>query len=69
MNKLRNVRALRLSASEVCLISANAWDAFSAKSDGFQVLRCDRFRQLSENIPTPPDREIATLSEIVDFLE
>ncbi|MFC5302280.1 haloacid dehalogenase type II [Azospira restricta] len=52
----------------ICFLSANGWDAFSAKSFGFRVLWCNRARQPPERIPSPPDGEIGDLSALPDWL-
>jgi 2-haloacid dehalogenase len=55
---------LVLDADEICFISSNGWDAYSAKAFGFYVVWCNRFGQVAERIPTTPDAEIKTLSEL-----
>jgi len=46
---------LNLAADEICFVSSNGWDAYSAKAFGFRVLWCNRFRQEPERIPEPPE--------------
>lgn len=58
------VDRLGLQADEICFISSNGWDAYSAKAFGFYVIWCNRFDQVPERIPTTPDAEISTLSEL-----
>lgn len=53
----------------ICFLSSNAWDAFSAKAFGFNVLWCNRFGQAAENIPSRPDGEIKDLSELPKWLQ
>jgi 2-haloacid dehalogenase len=55
-------------AEQICFLSSNGWDAYSAKAFGFRVLWCNRFGQAPERIPEPPDAQIATLAELSDFV-
>jgi 2-haloacid dehalogenase len=55
---------LNLSADEICFLSSNGWDAYSAKAFGFHVLWCNRSGQIAECIPETPDALIATLAEL-----
>lgn len=59
---------LDVAAEQVCFLSSNAWDAYSAKAFGFHVLWCNRFGQVAERIPETPDGEIATLTEVLDIV-
>jgi 2-haloacid dehalogenase len=59
---------LKLDAAQICFVSSNGWDAYSARAFGFRVLWCNRFGQEPERIPETPDAEIATLSELPDFV-
>lgn len=59
-------QALGLAEENICFLSSNAWDAYSAKAFGFRVLWCNRFAQAPENIPSVPDGEIADLSGLPD---
>ncbi|MDP2810605.1 MAG: haloacid dehalogenase type II [Rhodocyclaceae bacterium] len=61
-------RRLDLPAEQICFLSSNSWDAFSAKAFGMRVLWCNRFGQAPERIPSPPDGEIADLSLLPDRL-
>jgi 2-haloacid dehalogenase len=63
------VDCLRVKATEICFVSSNGWDAFSAKAFGFRVVWCNRFGQVPERIPELPDGEINTLSDLPRFLE
>ncbi|QRX83467.1 haloacid dehalogenase type II [Glaciimonas sp. PAMC28666] len=54
--------------SEICFISSNGWDAFSAKAFGFHVVWCNRFAQPAERIPDVPDAEITNLSALPDLV-
>lgn len=58
-----------VAPEQICFLSSNSWDAFSAKAFGFRVLWCNRFGQAPERIPAPPDGEIATLAELPGWLE
>jgi 2-haloacid dehalogenase len=58
------VERLGLAANEICFISSNGWDAYSAKAFGFRVVWCNRFGQVPERIPETPDAEICTLSDL-----
>ena len=62
------VDRLAVAPKQICFISANGWDAFSAKAFGFHVLWCNRFAQVPERIPDVPDGEILDLSELPDWL-
>jgi len=53
---------LGLMAGEICFLSSNSWDAYSAKSFGLRVLWCNRFHQAEERLPAPPDGSIPDLS-------
>ena len=59
---------LAVAPKQICFISSNGWDAFSAKAFGFHVLWCNRFAQVPERIPDLPDGEILDLSELPDWL-
>lgn len=50
---------------EICFVSSNGWDAYSAKAFGFRVVWCNRFAQAAERIPTTPDGEIVSLAELI----
>lgn len=59
---------LNLSADEICFLSSNGWDAYSAKAFGFRVLWCNRSGQMAERIPDTPDAQIARLTELPDIV-
>jgi 2-haloacid dehalogenase len=59
---------LDVAAKQVCFLSSNGWDAYSAKAFGFHVLWCNRFGQVVERIPETPDAQIATLGELPDIV-
>lgn len=59
---------LNVTADQVCFLSSNGWDAYSAKAFGFHVLWCNRFGQPPERIPETPDAQIATLAELPEIV-
>ena len=59
---------LGLKAQQICFVSSNGWDAYSAKSFGFRVLWCNRTGQPPEKIPQTPDAQISTLAEIMQLI-
>ena len=59
---------LGLEADEICFVSSNGWDAYSAKAFGFHVIWCNRSGQVPERIPETPDAEIRTLSELPEII-
>lgn len=61
-------RHLAVTGKQVCFLSSNGWDAFSAKAFGFHVLWCNRFGQVAERIPSKPDGEILALSELPEWI-
>lgn len=56
------VDRLRARPEEICFVSSNGWDAFSARAFGLRVVWCNRFGQAPERIPEQPDGEILSLS-------
>lgn len=59
---------LKVRKEQVCFMSSNSWDAWSAKSFGFNVLWCNRFGQVAERMPGKPDGEILDLSRLPDMI-
>ncbi|MBI4988861.1 MAG: haloacid dehalogenase type II [Rhodocyclales bacterium] len=55
---------LNIPRPNICFLSSNSWDAWSAKAFGYRVLWCNRFGQAPERIPSPPDGELADLSTL-----
>jgi 2-haloacid dehalogenase len=55
---------LGVAPQNVCFISSNGWDAYSASAFGFQTLWCNRFRQPHERIPSPPAGILHDLTEL-----
>jgi 2-haloacid dehalogenase len=62
------VDRLGLRADEICFVSSNGWDAFSAKAFGFRVVWCNRFGQAPERLPAPRDREVNTLTALPELV-
>jgi 2-haloacid dehalogenase len=62
------VDRLSLKPSEICFVSSNGWDAYSAKAFGFHVIWCNRSNQSPERIPETPDAEIRTLSDLPEII-
>jgi 2-haloacid dehalogenase len=62
------VDRLGLKESEICFISSNGWDAYSAKAFGFHVIWCNRSGQTPERIPEAPDAEILSLSDLPEIV-
>jgi 2-haloacid dehalogenase len=59
---------LKVPTGQVCFVSSNGWDAYSAKAFGFRVLWCNRSGQCPEGISETPDAEIATLAALPDLV-
>lgn len=55
---------LGLPREQICFLSSNGWDAWSAKAFGFRVLWCNRYSQPPERLPAQPDGEINDLTEL-----
>lgn len=55
-------------APSICFLSSNSWDAWSAKAYGLTTLWCNRFGQVPERLPAPPDGEIRDLSSLPGLL-
>jgi 2-haloacid dehalogenase len=49
---------------QICFVSSNGWDAYAASAFGLRVAWCNRFGQVAERIPEPPEWNILTLSEL-----
>lgn len=60
--------ALAALPGEIVFLSANAWDAAGAASAGLKVAWINRFNQRPERLPSKPDREIRSLSELPALL-
>ncbi len=60
----RAVDRLQIAANEILFVSANGWDAFSAKAFGLHVAWCNRTRQPAERLPDAPDAQVASLAEV-----
>jgi len=59
---------LNIPKPNICFLSSNSWDAWSAKAFGMKVLWCNRFGQVPERIPSEPDGEFADLSALPGWL-
>jgi len=59
---------LNIPKENICFLSSNSWDAWSAKAFGMNALWCNRFGQAEERIPSTPDGEIKDLSELPGWL-
>ena len=57
-----------LMPRQVLFVSANGWDAFSAKAFGFRVAWCNRARQPPERVPERPDVEVRSLADVAELL-
>jgi 2-haloacid dehalogenase len=55
---------LSLSAEQICFVSSNGWDAWSARAFGFRVVWCNRRAQPRERLPSAPDGEVADLRDL-----
>jgi len=62
------VDRLGLAGAELAFVSANGWDAYSAKAFGLRVAWCNRTGQPRERIPEVPDWEVRSLSELPALL-
>jgi 2-haloacid dehalogenase len=58
------VDRLGIEGTEICFLSSNSWDAYSAKASGLRVIWCNRFGQAEERLPSPPDGRIKDLSPL-----
>jgi 2-haloacid dehalogenase len=62
------VDRLRLPASRIAFVSSNGWDAIGAKAFGFTTFWINRAGAPVDRHGPPPDRIIATLSELPALL-
>jgi len=62
------VERLGVSKGEVCFLSSNGWDAYSATRFGFKVAWINRFKKAEERIPQKPQTTISTLDELPPLL-
>jgi len=62
------VDRLGVAAGEICFLSSNGWDAFSAARFGFKVAWINRFEKAEERIPEKPQAAISTLDELPPLL-
>lgn len=59
---------LNLKSEQICFVSANGWDAYSAKDFGFKVAWCNRAGLEPERIPSKPDHEIPSLDYLQELV-
>ncbi len=59
---------LDVAATQVCFLSSNGWDAYSAKAFGLRTVWCNRLGQAPERIPETPDAQITTLAELPEII-
>ena len=60
--------AFGCAASDVTFFSSNYWDVSGAGSFGFKTIWVNRFNQIWEDLPSPPDHQVASLSEAMTVL-
>ena len=59
---------LGIETDKILFVSSNGWDAHAAKHFGFRVAWINRLGQTRETLPSPPDFELKSLSEIPALL-
>src|SRR5664279_2542057 len=59
-----SIDRLGMEGKEICFLSSNSWDAYSAKASGLRVIWCNRFGQADERLPSPPDGVIKDLDPL-----
>lgn len=62
------VDELDMPARNISFQSSNAWDAYAASAFGMQVVWCNRYGQMREQLPGAPDREIKSLADLPDLI-
>ncbi|MGI9384781.1 MAG: haloacid dehalogenase type II [Methyloligellaceae bacterium] len=62
------VDRMGVPSSEICFVSANAWDAAGAANFGFQVAHLNRFNQPPEGLPGTPKAIMKTLADLPPLL-
>ncbi|WP_119462519.1 haloacid dehalogenase type II [Rhodospirillaceae bacterium SYSU D60014] len=62
------VDRLGLPAARICFVSSNGWDAAGAAHFGFRVCWINRFGQVPERLPVPPEATLTELSELPPLL-
>jgi 2-haloacid dehalogenase len=55
---------LGVAREEICFISSNGWDAYSAAAFGFQVVWCNRAEQPAERLPGAPKAVVRSLDAL-----
>jgi len=56
--------SLKIKGNEIAFLSANAWDAVGAANARLRVVWINRFGQHRERLPSQPDAEIKSLTEL-----
>ncbi|MBV8658859.1 MAG: haloacid dehalogenase type II [Burkholderiales bacterium] len=59
---------LGVQRGAICFVSANGWDAWSAKAFGHHVAWCNRAGQPPERLPCRPDLELPSLATLPECL-
>ena len=59
-----SIDRLNMEGKDICFLSSNSWDAYSAKASGLRVIWCNRFGQADERLPSPPDGVIKDLDPL-----
>ena len=60
------VERLAVKPEEICFVSSNGWDAYSASAFGFQVIWCNRGGQPAERLAGQPNFIFQNLAMIVN---
>ncbi|HQT43125.1 MAG TPA: haloacid dehalogenase type II [Halothiobacillus sp.] len=63
------VDTIGVRRDQICFISSNGWDAYSAAAFGFQVIWCNRSGQPAERLPGSPTIIMKNLSDILALTE
>jgi 2-haloacid dehalogenase len=58
------VDRLGVAREEICFVSSNGWDAYSAAAFGFQVAWCNRAAQPAERLPGAPSAVMHNLEAL-----
>ena len=62
------VDSFEVPADQILFMSSNTWDAFAVSAFGLTVAWVNRFGQSPERLPSRPDAEITSLSELLVLL-
>jgi len=63
------VDRLKVSAGQICFVSANAWDAAGGAHFGYQVVHLNRFSQPPERLPGKPAAVVRGLADLPALLD